>query len=212
MKHSPECLLLPLRELVALAQALLIPVPQSLLDRVSHLPALPAAKTATTTLQAAMTTTTQTTAQFAAPTIPVQPGDVILVDSEAMYVQAVLPPQTPTGALQTVQVIRGVGGGSIATHAAAAPVSFVTLTAAMLVKDLIHLALVQRSDTRTGYAWPYPATPPSWITKPNQIGGPAGAIAMSSEQAGAVIPAAPSTGTPNPSPPPSGPAQPDGGA
>jgi hypothetical protein len=211
MKHDVECVLIPLRELVALGQTLGLAVPQSLTDRVNHMPALPAAKSQTTTLSAAGAPSNATNFAFATP-VPVQPGDVLAIETELMYVQAVRDPYTPAGSLQTVQVIRGFGGSPTTAHAAGTAVAFATLTAAQLVKDRINLALWQRADLSTPYAWPYQPTPPSWITKPGQIGGPAGAIATTSEQAGVVIPAAPSTGTPDPAPPASGPAQPYGGA
>jgi hypothetical protein len=207
MKHSVLCVEIPTRELVALGQTLGITIPQSLLDNIAHLPALPAAKTQTTTLAAAITAS-QTQIQFATP-VPVRAGDVITVGTELMLVQAVLDPLVPTGALQAVQVVRGYGGTVAATAAAAAAVSFATLSATQLVKDRIQNAVIQRAHIGTPYAWPFQATPPNFAQKPNQIGG-ASAIAVTSEQGGVIIPAAPSTGTPNPSPPVSGPALPGG--
>jgi hypothetical protein len=205
MKHSAECVLIPLRELVALGQALALPIPQSLTDRVSNMPAIPAAKTATTILSNVGAPLGATTIAFVTP-VAVQPGDVITIDTELMLVTAVLDPQTPTGSQQSVQVVRAYGGSTAASHSSGATVSFVTMTAAQLATDLIHNALLRRADLSTAYVWPYQATPPSWVTKPNQVGGPAGAIAMTTEQTGVIIPAAPGGGTPNPAPPASGPA------
>jgi hypothetical protein len=123
-----------------------------------------------------------------------------------MLVQAVLPLATPVGSPQTVEVVRGYGGTTAAAQLAGAAVAFNTMTALQLAKDLVNDIIIRRSDTRAGYAWPFPQTPPSWLTKPLQIGGPAGAVAMTSEQPGVLIPAAPGGGTPDPAPPSSGPA------
>jgi hypothetical protein len=203
MKHSTHCVEIPTRELVALGQALSIAIPQSLTDLVGHLPALPAAKTATTTLSGAGAPTSATTIAFVTPVV-IQPGDVILIDTELMLVQAVRDPVAPVGSQQSVQVVRGYGGSTVAAHSSGAAVSFATLTATQIVKDRLNMEIGKRSAQSSAYVWPFQATPPNFAQKPNQIGG-ASAIATTAEQTGVVIPAAPGGGNPDPAPPSSAP-------
>jgi hypothetical protein len=60
----------------------------------------------------------------------------------------------------------------------------------------IALAVRQRSDTRTDYAWPFPKTPPTWQQAPMQV-SPQQAMGMSSELPGEVLPPAPWSMAPN---------------
>lgn len=54
----------------------------------------------------------------------------------------------------------------------------------------LTLAIKQRSDTRTDYAWPFPPTPPTWTKSPQQLSAQQ-PITGDSEAPGEVIPPAP---------------------
>jgi hypothetical protein len=216
VKHSAECVNIPLRELAAIATALGIPIPQSVTDITSRMPpVLPAKPAPATVLQAAITAT-QTTITIV-PAVPtIRAGDVIRIGSENLYVTGVNPPSAPLSLFQSLSVIRGFAG-TTAAAAASGPVTFAPQTADLRAKALINTALLMRADMRvasgappflsTPYQWPFSPKPPNFTNAPQQIAG-GQMINQVSAQGGVVVPPAPGGGNPDPAPPPSGSPQP----
>ena len=218
MKHSPDCVLIPLRELQALATALSIPIPTSISDITSRLPAIPAGKAGFVTIPGAVTATQTQITIAASGSFTPRPGDIIQINTgtpELMLVTGVTPPAT-LAVGPTLSVIRAFAGTSAQTSAGGAMFTNITPTALQLAAARINMALVQRSDRRvasgtapyasTPYAWPFSPKPPSFTNPPMLIAG-GQMINQTAQQGGVVEQPAPGGGTPNPSPSPSSSAQ-----